>query len=103
MYAVIKTGGKQYKVVEGETLKVEKLDAQEGDSINFDQVLMVQSDDGLKVGAPFLEGGTVKATIKSHGRLKKVHILKFKRRKQYMKRMGHRQHFSEVLITGISV
>ncbi len=102
MYAVIQTGGKQYRVEKGQTLKIEKLDASEGGEFEFDRVLMVSSDDGVKVGTPFLEGGRVSATIKSHGRHKKIRIIKFKRRKQYMKQAGHRQHFSEVEITGIS-
>lgn len=102
MYAVIKSGGKQYRVEEGQTLKLEKLDAAEGDTIEFGQVLMVQSDDGLKVGAPFVDGGKVTGTVKSHGRHDKVNTIKFKRRKHHMKRMGHRQHFSEVQITDIS-
>ena len=102
MYAVIQTGGKQYRVAEGDTLKVEKLEAAEGDKIEFDQVLMIQSDDGLKVGKPLVDGGKVSATVVSNGRHKKIHIVKFKRRKQYMRRTGHRQYFSEVQITGIS-
>ncbi len=102
MYAVIQTGGKQYRVAEGDTLKVEKLEAAEGDKIEFDQVLMIQSDDGLKVGKPLVDGGKVSATVVSNGRHKKIHIVKFKRRKHYMRRTGHRQYFSEVQITGIS-
>ena len=102
MYAVIQTGGKQYRVEEGQTLKIEKLDASEGGEVEFDRVLMVSSDAGVKVGTPYLEGGKVSATIKSHGRHKKIRIIKFKRRKQYMRQAGHRQHFSEVEITGIS-
>jgi len=102
MYAVIQTGGKQYRVGEGQTLKIEKLDVGVGDAIQFDQVLMVQSDDGTKVGAPFLDGGKVDAKVTSLGRHKKIKILKFKRRKHHMKQMGHRQYYTEVQITGIS-
>ncbi|MEN8260537.1 MAG: 50S ribosomal protein L21 [Pseudomonadota bacterium] len=102
MYAVIQTGGKQYRVTEGETLKVERLPAEAGDNIEFDKVLMVQSDAGLKVGAPFVPGGKVTATVKSQGRHKKIKIIKFRRRKHHMKKMGHRQDYTEVQITGIS-
>ncbi|HIG78786.1 MAG TPA: 50S ribosomal protein L21 [Cycloclasticus sp.] len=102
MYAIIQTGGKQYKVAEGDFLKIEKLDAEEGAEVTFDSVLLVNGDAGLKVGAPNLDGATVTATVKAQGRLKKVHIIKFKRRKHHMKKMGHRQYYTEVIITGIS-
>ena len=102
MYAVIQTGGKQYRVEEGTSLKIEKLDAESGDQVEFDKVLMVQSDDAVKVGRPFVEGGKVTATVTSQGRHKKIKIIKFKRRKHHMKQMGHRQYFTEVQITGIS-
>jgi large subunit ribosomal protein L21 len=102
MYAVIQTGGKQYRVEQGATLKIEKLELGTGDSIEFDKVLMVQSDSSVKVGQPFLEGGKVTATVVSQGRHKKVKIIKFRRRKHHMKQMGHRQYYTEVQITGIS-
>ena len=102
MYAVIKTGGKQYRVSEGETLRIETLDANEGDSVDFDQVLMVGEGEDVRIGAPLLEGGKVTAPVKAHGRGKKVEIIKFRRRKHHMKRMGHRQNYTEVEITGIS-
>ena len=102
MYAVIKTGGKQYRVSEGETLRIETLDANEGDSVDFDQVLMVGDGEDVRIGAPLLEGGKVTATVKAHGRGKKVEIIKFRRRKHHMKRMGHRQNYTEVEITGIT-
>jgi len=102
MYAVIQTGGKQYKVAVGDYLKIEKLDAEEGSEFTFDSVLLVNGDEGLKVGTPNIDGAKVTATIKSQGRHKKVHIIKFKRRKHHMKKMGHRQYYTEVLITGIS-
>ena len=102
MYAVIKTGGKQYRVTEGETLRIETLNANEGDSVDFDQVLMVGEGEDVRIGAPLLEGGKVTATIKAHGRGKKVEIIKFRRRKHHMKRMGHRQNYTEVEITGIT-
>ena len=102
MYAVIKTGGKQYKVSEGETLKVEKLAAEVGGTVAFDDVLLVADGDDIKVGTPRVEGGKVNATVVSHGRGKKVMIIKFKRRKHYRKQAGHRQAYTEVQITGIS-
>ena len=102
MYAVIQTGGKQYRVKEGEYLKIETLPVEAGETFEFDKVLLIQSDDGIKVGKPFIEGGKVTATVTTHGRHKKVHIIKFRRRKHYMKRQGHRQNFTEVKITGIS-
>lgn len=102
MYAVIKTGGKQYRVAQGDTLRLETLDGSAGDAIEFDQVLMVGEGADVKIGTPFLAGGKVTATIKSQGRGKKVEIIKFRRRKHHMKRMGHRQNYTEVEITGIS-
>ncbi|MDH3560354.1 MAG: 50S ribosomal protein L21 [Gammaproteobacteria bacterium] len=102
MYAVIKTGGKQYRVSQGETLQVEKLDAGEGDSIEFNQVLMVGEGEDVKIGTPYVDGSRVTARVKAHGRGKKINIIKFRRRKHHMKRMGHRQDFTEVEITGIS-
>lgn len=101
MYAVIQTGGKQYRVAQGSTLKVEKIDAAEGDSIELDKVLMVADGDDVKVGSPYVEGGKVTATVRSQGRGKKVMIVKFRRRKHHMKRQGHRQAFTEIEVTGI--
>lgn len=102
MYAVIQTGGKQYRVTEGQTLKVEKLLADEGASIDLDKVLMIANGDDIKVGKPFVEGGKVTATVKSHGRGKKVKIVKFRRRKHSRKQMGHRQSYTELEITAIA-
>ncbi|MES9857725.1 MAG: 50S ribosomal protein L21 [Sedimenticola sp.] len=102
MYAVIQTGGKQYRVSEGDTLKVEKLNNEEGASIELDKVLMVADGEDIKVGTPYVDGGMVAATVKSHGRGKKVKIIKFKRRKHHLKRQGHRQWYTELEITGIS-
>lgn len=102
MYAVIQTGGKQYRVEQGMSLKIEKLELGAGDSVEFDQVLMYQSDDAVKVGVPYIEGAKVTAKVLSQGRHKKVKIIKFRRRKHHMKHMGHRQYFTEVQITGIS-
>ncbi len=101
MYAVIKTGGKQYRVSEGDTLKVEKLDAEEGADVELGDVLMVADGDKVTIGAPYVEGGKVTAKVKSHGRHKKIEIIKFKRRKHYDRRTGHRQYFTELEITGI--
>ncbi|MFK8067835.1 MAG: 50S ribosomal protein L21 [Gammaproteobacteria bacterium] len=102
MYAVIKTGGKQYKVSEGDILRVEKLDAEEGATVELDDVLMLGNESDIQVGAPMIEGAHVSATVKSQGRGKKVTIIKFKRRKHHRKQMGHRQSFTELEITGIS-
>ncbi len=102
MYAVIITGGKQYRVSQGDKLRVEKLDVAEGDSVEIDQVLMVVDGDDIKIGAPVLDGSKVTAEVKAHGRGAKVEILKFHRRKHHMKRQGHRQAYTELEITGIS-
>lgn len=102
MYAVIQTGGKQYRIEKGTSLKIEKLNLGEGDTIEFDKVLMVGAGTKVKVGQPFVEGCKVSATIISQDRHKKVKIIKFKRRKHHMKQMGHRQYYTEVQITGIS-
>ncbi len=101
MYAVIATGGKQYRVTEGETLKVEKIAADEGAEIEIDQVLMVADGDNIQVGTPVLDKGKVTAKVKSHGRGKKVEIIKFRRRKHHRKQMGHRQSYTEIEITKI--
>ena len=102
MYAVIKTGGKQYRAAVGDTLKVEKLEVTTGETVELDQVLMVANGDAVKIGAPVVDGATVVAEVVSHGRGKKVNIIKFKRRKHHMKRMGHRQWFTEIKITAIN-
>jgi len=102
MYAVIKTGGKQYRVLEGDTLRVEKLDAGTGETIEFDQVLMLGEGADVKIGTPYVDGGKVTATVREQGRAKKVDIIKFRRRKHHMKRMGHRQSYTELEITAIS-
>jgi large subunit ribosomal protein L21 len=102
MYAVIMTGGKQYRVSQGDKLRVEKLDVAEGESVDLDQVLMVVDGDDVKIGTPVLDGGKVTAEVKTHGRGDKVDIIKFRRRKHHMKRQGHRQAYTELEITGIS-
>jgi len=101
MYAVIKTGGKQYRLSEGDTVRVETLDAEEGASVEFDNILMVADGDNITVGAPYVEGGKVVAKVKAHGRHKKIEIIKFNRRKHYDKRTGHRQNYTELEVTSI--
>ena len=101
MYAVIKTGGKQYRVSDGDTVKVEKLSVDEGAAVTLDEVLMIADGDNIKVGDPYIKGSKVTAEVKTQGRGKKVEIIKFRRRKHHDKRMGHRQAFTELLITGI--
>lgn len=101
MYAVFKSGGKQLRVSEGDKVRVEKIEAEQGSSIDFDQVLMVGNGGEVTVGKPLVEGARVTAEVLNQGRERKVRILKFKRRKHHMKRQGHRQWFTEVRITGI--
>tara|TARA_B100002019_G_scaffold147480_1_gene126981 strand:+ start:341 stop:652 length:312 start_codon:yes stop_codon:yes gene_type:complete len=103
MYAVIKTGGKQHKVAEGEILKVEKLKASEGDPVDITDVLLIEKDGEVTLGSPFIEGAKVTAKILRHGKEDKVTIIKMKRRKDYRKKQGHRQNYSEIQIEQISV
>ena len=102
MFAVIKTGGKQYKVQAGDLVKVEKLDAEEGKTIKISEVLMLIDGETTTVGTPTVKGATVSAKVNSHGRGPKVKIVKFHRRKQYRKQMGHRQAFTELSIEKIT-
>ena len=102
MYAIFTTGGKQYRVSQGDVLDIEKLDVEEGASVEFDNVLMVSNDDAVQIGAPYVEGGKITATVMKQGRGKKVEIVKFKRRKHHQKRTGHRQYLTKVEITAIS-
>jgi large subunit ribosomal protein L21 len=102
VYAVFRTGGKQYRARQGERVRIEKLDAAVGDAVAFDQVLLVGEGATIKVGAPLLAGGKVEATVVSQGREDKITIIKFRRRKHYRRTQGHRQSFTEVEITGIS-
>lgn len=102
MYAVIKTGGKQYTVKEGDVLKIELLPEDAGNVIEFSEVLMIADGDQVTCGTPFIATAVVKAEVIDHGRHKKVRIIKFRRRKHHMKRMGHRQYYSQVKITAIS-
>lgn len=101
MYAVITSGGKQYRVIEGQTLKLEKLLYDVGAAFNFDQILMVANGDDIKVGKPYVEGSKVVASVIAHGRRDKIRIVKFRRRKHHRKQMGHRQYYTEVKITQI--
>lgn len=101
MYAVISTGGKQYRVSEGQVLRIEKLEAEAGADVEFDKVLLVGSGDQVKIGSPFLSGGKVTATVQSHGKGDKKVIVKFRRRKHYLRQGTHRQPFTEVKVTGI--
>lgn len=103
MHAVIYNGGKQYRVKKGQTLKLDKLEQEAGTNVNFDNILMVSDGENIKVGAPFLKGCSVSAEVISHGRGDKIRIIKMKRRKHHMKRMGHRQYFTVVKISEIKV
>lgn len=102
MYAVIATGGKQYRVEKGSVVRIEKLAAEPGAAVKFDQVLLVGSGEGVKVGAPLLSGASVAATVERHGKGDKVSIVKFRRRKHYLRMKNHRQQFTEVKVTEIS-
>ncbi len=102
MYAVFKTGGKQYRAAKGDKLKIEKLDAAEGDSVAFDEVMLVGEGADVKVGAPLVAGGKVEAKVLAQAKDKKVDVIKFRRRQNYRRTRGHRQHFTLVEITGIS-
>jgi large subunit ribosomal protein L21 len=102
MYAVIVTGGRQYRVALGEVLRVENLVADVGDEVKLDQVLMVGEGEGVTVGAPLVAGALVTAKVRGHGLADNIRIVKFRRRKHHRKEMGHRQHYTEIEITGIA-
>lgn len=102
MYAIIATGGKQYRVQEGDQIKVEKLPGDPGEKIEFNQVLLLADGEDVTIGAPYVDGSKVMGEVQDQARAKKIEVIKFKRRKQHMKRMGHRQSFTEIKITGIS-
>ena len=102
MYAVITSGGKQYRVKEGQILKLATIPAEVGSKIDFKEVLLLANGDDIKLGKPFVDGSKVVASIVSHGRGKKIHIIKFRRRKHHMKSMGHRQDYTEVKIEQIA-
>lgn len=101
MYAVIETGGKQYRIAEGQKIRVEQLPNAEGETFVLDKVLSVGEGEALKIGRPYVEGAKVSAKIVAHGRHDKIRVIKFKRRKQHMKHMGHRQNFSQIEIVKI--
>jgi large subunit ribosomal protein L21 len=101
MFAVFKSGGKQHRVTEGEVVRLEKIDAEPGAALEFDEVLLVAEGDDVKIGAPFLRGGKVTAEVVGHDRHDKIRIVKFRRRKHYLRRAGHRQWYTDVRITGI--
>ncbi len=105
MIAVIATGGKQYKVSEGDVLRIEKLEVEEGENITFDQVLLVTDEKGadVKVGTPIVTGAKVEAKVLEQGRAKKIHVRKFKAKTRYTRHVGHRQPFTEIEIAKISV
>ena len=102
MYAVIVTGGKQYKVSEGDTLFIEKLEVQEGSTVTFDQVLMAADGENVKVGAPMVEGATVEAKVVKNGKAKKIYVFKMKRKKNERTKKGHRQPYTKIEITKIN-
>lgn len=102
MFAVFSSGGKQHRVTEGEVLKLERLDAEPGQQVVFDKVLLIADGDKVSVGQPYVEGGKVTAEVVGHDRGKKIRVIKFRRRQNYMRRQGHRQWFTQVRITGIN-
>ncbi|MBK7325658.1 MAG: 50S ribosomal protein L21 [Propionivibrio sp.] len=102
MYAVIKTGGKQYRVAAGEKLKIEQIPAEVGAEITLDQILMLGEGEAVKIGAPLLAGASVKATVLTQGRHDKIRIFKMRRRKHYQKHQGHRQNYTEIRIDAIA-
>lgn len=101
MYAVFSTGGKQYRAEAGQVVRVEKLDVDQGSTVELDQVLMVADGDDIKLGSPVLDGGKITAEVVAHGRGDKISVVKFRRRKHHRKQMGHRQYYTDIKITGI--
>ena len=101
MHAVFQTGGKQYRVEPGSRIQVERIAAKQGEPIEFDRVLLVGSGENASVGTPWVEGGRVTATVVGHGRARKIKVVKFKRRKGYMRTRGHRQSYTELMITDV--
>ena len=102
MFAVFESGGKQHRVAEGEVVRLERLDGQPGDQVVFDRVLMIADGDDVAIGKPLIEGGEVAGEVVEQGRARKITVLKFKRRKNYMRKKGHRQPYTDVRITAIS-
>lgn len=101
MYAIIKTGGKQYRVTEGDIITIEKLDAEADTSVSFDEVLTVVNDEDVKIGAPLVDGATVTGTVLAQGKAKKILVFKYKAKSNYRRRQGHRQPFTKVRIESI--
>ncbi len=101
MYAIIETGGKQYKVQEGDSVRIEKLDLVEGDAVTFDKVLFLSNEDGVSVGKPYLEGVTVDAVVEAQGKAKKIIVFKFKPKIDYRRKQGHRQPYTQIKIEKI--
>ncbi|MBD3265101.1 50S ribosomal protein L21 [bacterium] len=101
MYAIVRTGGKQYQVAPGDILDVEKLNADIGDTVNLDEVLLLRGDESIQVGTPLVEGTSVKAKVMAHDKAKKLVVFKLKRRKDHRKKAGHRQHFTRIKIEEI--
>jgi large subunit ribosomal protein L21 len=102
MYAMVEIKGKQYRAEEGDLLKVDKFDAETGEVVELDSVLMVSSDSDVKIGEPYIDGAKIKATVEGHGKDKKIVVLKFKRRKNYKRKKGHRQQYSLLRVKEIS-
>jgi large subunit ribosomal protein L21 len=102
MFAVFSSGGKQHRVTEGEVVRLEMLDAEPGDEVVFDKVLLLADGDNVSVGAPYVDGCQVKGEVVAHDRARKIRIIKFRRRKNYMRTQGHRQWYTDVKITGIN-
>jgi len=102
MYAIIETGGKQYKVVEGESVRIEKLELESGETVTFDKVLMISNEGETKVGSPYVATATVTASVNKNGKNKKIIVFKYKAKKGYSKKQGHRQPYTEVVINKIN-
>jgi large subunit ribosomal protein L21 len=102
MYAIIETGGKQYKVQEGDVLYIEKLNASEGEAVSFDRVLLVSKDNGVVVGSPIVANATVSGKVEKHGKERKILVYKYKAKKNYRRKQGHRQPYSKVVIEKIN-
>lgn len=101
MHAVIQSGGKQYRVAEGDVVRLEKLNLAEGDTVDFSRVMMVSDGENIVIGQPYIEGGKVSGTVEAQGRGKKIDVIKFRRRQKYRRKQGHRQSYTEVKITSI--
>ncbi len=102
MYALVEIKGKQYRAEEGKTLRVDRIEKETGDKVEFDSVLMTGGDEAVKIGTPFIKGAKVEATVEEHGRGDKITVFKFKRRNGYRRKAGHRQNYSLIKVTGIS-